>query len=149
MLSGATLEGVFQMTGRGGLDAAEPLSEPKTERYMIASVSKSSGDHWVVNARIQYASYDVTVPLLVRVVWAERTPVITLDDLAVPSIGTYSARVMFHRGFYSGVWYSNAKNYGGTLSGRIVKSVASKKPKGPATGGEKTDRDKSIGQGDR
>ena len=45
--------------------------------------------------------------------------------LPVPMIGTYSARVIFHKGFYSGVWYSNLKNYGGVLSGRVTKSKSS------------------------
>ena len=33
----------------------------------------------------------------------------------------YSARVIFHEGFYSGVWYGNRRDYGGILSGRIVR----------------------------
>jgi hypothetical protein len=43
-------------------------------------------------------------------------------------IGTYSARVMIHNGFYSGVWYSNAKNYGGVMQGRMVKTTARSNP---------------------
>ena len=27
---------------------------------------------------------------------------------------------MIHHGFYSGIWYSHAKNYGGVMSGQIV-----------------------------
>ena len=51
------------------------------------------------------------------------TAVITLDDLSMPLLGTYSARVMIHNGFYSGVWYCNQKNYGGVLTGRILKQA--------------------------
>jgi hypothetical protein len=29
---------------------------------------------------------------------------------------------MFHGGFYSGIWYSKEKDYGGVMSGRIVKA---------------------------
>lgn len=128
-LTNAVLEGVWQMTGKGGLHADEPLSESKTERYTIASIVKSGGDYWIVNARIEFGDKDVTVPIPVRVVWAGDTPVITIDDLAIPMIGTYSARVMFHNGFYSGVWYSNAKDYGGILTGRITKAKPKAKTK--------------------
>jgi hypothetical protein len=58
------------------------------------------------------------------VIWAEDTAMITVTDLALPMIGTYSARVMFHRGFYTGIWYCGAKNYGGVMSGRILKEEA-------------------------
>lgn len=120
-LTEAVLEGIWQMTGSGGLKGNAPLSAPKTERYTISSVVKTGEDHWIISARIEYADRDVTVPVLVRVVWAGDTPMITIDDLAIPMIGAYSARVIFHKGFYSGVWYSNGRNYGGILSGRIVK----------------------------
>lgn len=120
-LTGAVLEGIWQVTGKNGLRSDEPLSEPRTERYTIASAKKVDGEHWVIGARIEFGEVDVTVPVPVRVLWAGDTPVITLDDLNVPMIGEYSARVMIHNGFYSGVWYSNAKNYGGILTGRIVK----------------------------
>ena len=120
-LTEVVLDGIWQMTGKGGLRGNEPLSEPKKERYTIASVVKTGTDHWIVSARIEYADTDVTVPILVRVVWAGDTPMITIDDLAIPLIGAYSARVIFHKGFYSGIWYSNSRNYGGILSGRIVK----------------------------
>lgn len=121
-LSGATLEGIWQMTGKSGLAADEPLSQPLPERYEIASVAKVLDDFWTINARIQYGDRDVTVPVTVRVVWVDDTPVITLDDLPIPLIGTYSARVIIHRNFYSGTWLSNESNYGGILAGRITKS---------------------------
>ena len=126
-LTGATLEGIWQMTGKGGLRGNAPLTEPKKERYTITTVTKTGTEHWIVTARIQFAENDVAVPVLVRVLWAGDTPMITIDDLAIPLIGTYSARVMFHNGFYTGIWYSNNRNYGGVMSGRIVKLIA--KPK--------------------
>ena len=125
-LTDVVLDGIWQVTGKGGLKGNEPLSEPKKERYTIASIVKTGDEHWIVSARIEYAETDVTVPVLVRVVWAGDTPMITIDDLAIPLIGAYSARVIFHKGFYSGIWYSNTGNYGGILSGRIVKQVDKK-----------------------
>jgi len=121
-LSNSVLTGVWQMTGKDGLSGKAALSDPKPDQYTIAGVSKLAGDQWVVQARIQYAEKDVTVPVPVRVVWAEDTAIITLNDLSIPLIGTYSARVMIHHGFYSGVWYCGEKNYGGVMQGRIVKS---------------------------
>ncbi len=125
MLTGATLTGVWQMTGEKGLAGAEPLTAPKEERYTITSVTRLAEDYWLVNARIQIAQdKDVTVPVPVRVIWSGDTPVMTLDDVGVPMLGTYSARVMFYRDFYSGVWLSNEKNYGGIMAGRITREQA-------------------------
>ena len=121
MMSHAVLDGIWQVTGAGGLGGSEPLSEPKTERYSITSAEKVTHDTWIIKSRIQYGDKDVTVPILVRIVWAEDTPILTINELAIPMIGTYSARVMFHHGFYSGVWYSVGNNYGGILAGRIRK----------------------------
>lgn len=135
-LTDVVLEGIWQMTGKGGLKGNEPLTEPKKERYTIASVTKTGDEHWIISARIQYAETDVTVPVLVRVVWAGDTPMVTIDDLAIPLIGAYSARVIFHKGFYSGIWYSNSRNYGGILSGRIVKQ-ADKNERSPDSSNEK------------
>ena len=123
IMTGATLTGYWQMTGEGGLTGKAPLTEPKGEKYSISGVTKMGGDYWLVAARIQIAEdKDVTVPVPVRVVWSGDTPVITLDDVPIHGLGTYSARVMVYRGFYSGTWLCNGKNYGGVMMGRIEKS---------------------------
>lgn len=120
-LTGATLTGVWQMTGEGGLSGQAVLTAPKPDQYVISKVVKVSDDYWVITARIQYAEKDVNIPVPVRVIWAEDTAIITLNDLAMPLLGTYSARVMIHHGFYSGVWYCGGKNYGGVMQGRITR----------------------------
>ncbi len=120
-MSGAVLEGFWQMTGEGGLSSVKPLTEPKPEKYFITDVAKVTGDDWVITARIVFGNKDVQIPVAVKVVWAGDTPIITIDDFPVPMIGTYSARVTIYRGFYSGVWLSNEKNYGGVMAGRVVK----------------------------
>jgi hypothetical protein len=119
MLTGAVLVGVWQMTA--GLEEQAPLSPPREERYEISRARKMTGDHWLIFARIHYADKDVTIPVPVRILWAGDTAVLTLDDVGLPMLGTYSARVTFHRGFYNGIWYSNVKNYGGVMMGRIEK----------------------------
>jgi hypothetical protein len=121
-LTGATLEGVWQMTTEGGLKAGSGLTDPKPDKYTIKSANKTGDDNWVIVARIDFGKNEAFIPVPVRVVWAEDTAIITLNDLTVPMIGTYSARVMVHKGFYSGVWYCNEKNYGGVMQGRISKT---------------------------
>lgn len=123
-LQGAIFEGTWQMTGEGGLAGAAPLSGAHHEKYAISNALKGAGDNWVITARIQFAEKDVQIPVPVRIIWAGNTPVITLDEMALPLLGSYSARVMIHEGFYSGIWYSKAKNYGGVMSGRIRKATA-------------------------
>ncbi len=112
-LSGATLSGHFT----SGND--EKGSQPKEDKYTIESVSKISGDVWLFKARIQYGEHDLTLPLPLRVVWAGDTPVITLDKMPVPGLGTFSARVMMYDGKYAGMW--DGGSHGGLLYGKIVK----------------------------
>lgn len=120
-MTGAVLKGIFQMTGPEGLMGKAPLSEPHAEKYTIESAKKLQGEHWLITARIQYADKDVSVPVPVRVIWAGDTPVITLDSINIPMIGRYSARVMVHGSFYAGTW--SGSNYGGVLSGQVVKQA--------------------------
>ena len=94
-LSGATLVGHFSF-GSGA-----KLTE---EKYNIEKVSKLKDGLWLFRARIQYGSRDVTVPMPLPVVWAGDTPMITLTDLTIPGVGTYTARVMIYRGHYAGYW---------------------------------------------
>ncbi len=126
LLSNAVLEGLWQMTGEGGLKSKKPLTPPKPERYTIVSASKIGEHDWLIQARIEIADdKDVTIPVPVRVFWAGDTPVITLDEISIPILGTYSARVMMHNNFYSGIWWSYAKNYGGIMSGKVLKTAPS------------------------
>lgn len=126
LLKDALLVGYWQVTTEGGLKSDGPLSEPKPETYTVSSATKLVGDRWIIASRIQYADKDVTIPVPVRIIWAEDVAIITLDSIPLPILGTYSARVMFHNGFYSGVWYSKPKNYGGVLSGRVLKQKTAK-----------------------
>ncbi len=109
-LSNSSLVGRFSIDGREG--------ELKEERYDLGSVTKlSDGDYWLFKARIRYGDYDVAVPLRLKVIWAQSTPVITLDSVRIPGLGTFSARVLFDGDRYSGTWQHD--DVGGHLFGRV------------------------------
>ncbi len=111
-LSGATLVGHFTVGEQKDL---------REEKYTIKKVSKISGGLWLFQVRIQYGSRDVTVPLPLNVKWAGDTPVITLTDLSIPGLGTYTARVLIYRDQYAGTW--SATDVGGQLFGRVVREA--------------------------
>lgn len=89
------------------------------ERYKIESVSKISGDTWLFKTRLRYDGKDIPVPIPVPVKWAGDTPVITLTDMSIPGVGTYTARVMLYRDQYAGTW--SGQHGGGQMFGKIVK----------------------------
>ena len=114
-LSGSVLVGRFSITGRGD-------NTLKEERYEIKSVKHVEGEVFLFTARIAYGDHDVTVPLPLPVRWAGDTPVICLDKMLIPGLGTYSARVMFHEDHYAGYW--DGGDHGGHLFGVIEHSEA-------------------------
>jgi hypothetical protein len=121
MLSGATLEGSFTMTG-AGRDGARLSSD----KYVLGDVKKLAGNVWLINARIQYGDNDYTVPLPLPVQWAGDTPVIVVDNFTIPGQGTFSARVMFFADHYSGYWKHGAR--GGNMFGVVKRAAADGEP---------------------
>ncbi|MAD79279.1 MAG: hypothetical protein CMJ50_00335 [Planctomycetaceae bacterium] len=113
LLSGVKLVGRFTVLGR------EDGPLPK-EEYTITSVKKlPNGDFWLFNARVKYGERDVTLPMALQVKWADDTPVVTLTDLTIPGLGTFSSRVVFYNNKYAGTWTHG--NVGGHLFGTIQK----------------------------
>lgn len=110
-LSGVTLVGYFSQQG-----VDKP---PAEEKYTINKVTKLRGDYFLFATRIQFGGKDVTVPLLLPVKWAGDTPVITVTDVGVPGLGTYTARVLIYDDQYAGTWKGG--DHGGQLWGRIVR----------------------------
>ena len=95
------------------------LTPEKEDKYTIVSVSKLGGEAWIISARIQYGQKDFTVPLPVQVKWAGDTPVITVDNLAMPGGGnSYSARVLIYDKTYAGTW--SGGDHVGLLNGVIT-----------------------------
>jgi hypothetical protein len=90
------------------------------ERYEILRVEKlPHGDLWLFQARIKYAEHDVTLPVPLAIKWAGSTPVITLDHVTLPGLGTFDARVVIDDDKYAGTWQHD--DVGGHLFGRIEK----------------------------
>ena len=93
---------------------------PSEETYEIHSVQKfGDEDLWVFTARIKYGKKDVTLPMPLPVKWVGDVPVITMQDLNIPGLGTFSAHVVIDGQKYAGTW-SHGK-VGGHLYGKISK----------------------------
>lgn len=112
LLTGAKLRGQFTIDGRS-------LDSLQEELYEISKVEKlaDADDLWALTTRIKYGDHDLVVPIAVEVKWAGSTPVITLDELTIPGLGTFSARVLLHKDKYAGTWQHDSS--GGHLFGHI------------------------------
>ncbi|MGD9634459.1 MAG: hypothetical protein AB7G28_19310 [Pirellulales bacterium] len=120
MLSGATLEGSFTVTGR---EAAKLTSD----KYTLGEVKNVGGNNWLFPTRVQYENKDITLPLTLPIEWAGDTPVVVVDNVGMPGLGTFSARVLFFNDHYAGYWQHG--EVGGSLFGRIHRA---EKPAGVA-----------------
>lgn len=103
----------------GSFTTANSDKAPQAESYEILKAEYQGGNDWVLTARIAYRQRDVTVPIPLKIRWADRTPVITIDALTIPPLGTFDARVLIRRGSYAGTWAHGKK--GGHLFGRYEK----------------------------
>ena len=110
-MSGVALVGRSTRLNREGLSGEE--------QYLIDKVSKLTGDTWLFQTRLKYGEREIPVPIPLTILWAGDTPVITLTDLTIPGVGTYTARVILHKDQYAGTW--SGKNAGGQLFGKIVR----------------------------
>ena len=68
---------------------------------------------------MRHGNFDMTLPVVVPVKWIEDTPVVTLTDWNIPSLGTFTCRVLFHGDRYAGTWQHGP--VGGLMYGRIEK----------------------------
>lgn len=114
-MEGTVLIGSFTIDGKED-------QTPKAERYEIDSVKKFRDDYWIFTARIKYGKNDVKVPITVKVLWAGDTPMVSLTDLTIPGLGTFTSRVLFYEDRYAGTWQHG--KVGGHLFGKIQKADA-------------------------
>lgn len=113
-LSGATFTGQFTVDGK---------SESKPESYKINSCEPlDDPDMYRLKVKIRYGDVDGEFPMDLKILWSGKTPVITLDAIWIPGLGTFSARVLIHQNRYAGTWQHDAK--GGHLFGTIEKAVS-------------------------
>ena len=108
-LTGVKLVGRFTVTGQADIT-------PKDEEYTITSAMKlDEPDLWLIKARVKYGKTDGTFPIPLYIKWAGDTPVITLTNLEIPGLGTFSSRVVIYEGRYAGTWQHG--DVGGHLFG--------------------------------
>ena len=120
-MRGAILVGNFTVFDNAGESEASEGESPglklRAERYEIEKAVKQVGDIWTFHARIKFGDTDVTVPVPVKLSWAGDTPMVSVTDLGIPGVGTYTARVAFYRDAYAGMWWG--KTHGGNMFGKI------------------------------
>jgi hypothetical protein len=127
LLSGATLDGNFTMTDADS-NADSSATKLNHDKYTLGEVKKLSGNQWQIAARIEYGDHDFTVPLTLPVEWAGDTPVIIVDNVGLPGLGSVSARVMFFADHYAGFWQHGTHT--GNLFGVIRHEAAKSAPAG-------------------
>ncbi len=117
MLDNVTLEGTWApISGQG-------IGEEKADRYQVARAEPKGGDRWNIVWKVRHQGQVVEYPIPSVVRFAGDVAVLVLDDVPVGDGRTWSARVMFHEGTYTGRWW-NRQGKGGTVSGVIKKGDA-------------------------
>jgi len=106
-----------RLVGNFTLDGQEPGKLQREEYVITGAMKLGNGDYWALTSRIKYGDVDLTVPVPVQVKWAGNTPVITVDSVKIPGLGTFSARVLLDGARYAGTWSHDEK--GGHLFGVI------------------------------
>lgn len=113
-LSGSKLTGIFTVDGK-------PINQTESESYEIKSAKKIEGEEnlWEIVSRIQYGDKDFEMPIEIKIEWIGKTPVMVLESVTIPGMGTFSARVLFHDKKYAGTWKHDTK--GGHIIGKVEK----------------------------
>ena len=111
-MNGVRFSGFFTFDGS--------RNPPSEEVYEIQSVQKfGDQDLWIFTARIKYGQKDVTLPMPLPVKWVGDIPVITMSEMNIPGLGTFSAHVVIDGNKYAGTWSHG--EVGGHLYGEITK----------------------------
>lgn len=115
----------IRLVGNFTLDGAEEAKLQREEYVITGAMKLGNSDLWALTSRIKYGDVDLTVPVPVQVKWAGNTPVITVDSVAIPGLGTFSARVLLDKARYAGTWSHDEK--GGHLFGVIKRDEPQQK----------------------
>jgi len=109
-----------RLVGNFTMDGDDDPGKLRREEYVITGAVKlGNGDSWALTSRINYGDVDLTVPVPVQVKWAGNTPVITVEGVRIPGLGTFSARVLLDEARYAGTWSHDEK--GGHLFGAVTR----------------------------
>lgn len=112
MLENATLEGTWAPV------AGDRVGEEKADRYQIARAVAKGGGKWDIVWKVRHQGKLIDYPIATEVKFAGDVAVLVLDEVPVGDGGSWSARVMFHDGVYTGRWW-NGQGKGGTVSGVV------------------------------
>ncbi len=126
-LTNKVLVGSFTIDGQA--------DQPKEERYELKKVTRLRDDLWVFNARVKYGKTDITLPIILKVVWAEDTPMISMTNVTIPGLGTFTCRVFFYENRYAGTWQHGKK--GGHMFGRIETATTAENASSENTGNDR------------
>ena len=116
-MSGVKLVDQFTVDGGG--------KQVKEEYTILKVIKLPAKDLWLFTARVKYGKIDLTLPMPIPVKWAGDTPVISMDKLKIPLLGTFSAQVVLDGNRYAGTWQHG--KVGGHLFGSIEKVEKEKK----------------------
>ena len=111
-MQGVVLVGHFTVEGQ-----ENPSGNP--ERYEIESVTKVGENSWRFNTHLTYGNIDATLPIVMPIVWAGDTPMVSITDFSIPTLGTFTSRVIFYSDRYAGSWQHG--EYGGVMYGTITR----------------------------
>jgi hypothetical protein len=118
---------VVKLVGRFTVTGKEETT-PKEEEYTITSAMKlTDPDLWMIKARIKYGKTDGVFPIPLLIKWAGDTPIITMTNMEIPGLGTFSTRVIIYEGRYAGTWQHG--DVGGHLFGVIKREESSDEKK--------------------
>ena len=104
-----------ELVGQFTIEGQPQNAGMKPDRYLIGKVAKAKDDYWA----LVYYHKNIPIPLILRVIWAGDTPVMTLDEFTIAGLGTFSSRIMFdlNTDLYAGTWQHG--DVGGLMFGRI------------------------------
>ena len=117
-LNNVKLSGYFTVSGK-----EQP---PRKETYEILGIQKlGKGDLWLFTTIINKGEQKVTLPIPLPVKWAGSKPVIHMNNLTIPTMGTFSAFVIFDDDRYAGTWVH------GKTTGHLYGTIAKRKESAP------------------
>ncbi len=122
-LTNAVFVGKWRLVEKG------QLGDESDDKYTIAGATKYGDDQWVLAAKIEYGGKSVTFPVPVKVLWAGDTPVISITNVGIPGLGTFTARVLVYDSYYTGTW--SGSGHAGFLSGTVSRATLSDEKKKP------------------